>query len=142
MVKWIVVMKIQPSICLDDWGKPRKNLSQVGRHRDLNQGPPEYESNVFSLRHLACFVFIMEKYILFYFYEHFNSDEILEQFRVKAQKVCDDGVLICNINLLKIWFSDQGLCWKFGFQIEDVCWLDVKLKEKNSVLDRAFSFPC
>ena len=24
MVKWIVVMKIQPSICLDDWGKPRK----------------------------------------------------------------------------------------------------------------------
>ena len=24
MDKWIVVMKIQPSICLDDWGKPRK----------------------------------------------------------------------------------------------------------------------
>ena len=24
MVKWIVVMKIQPSICLNDWGKPRK----------------------------------------------------------------------------------------------------------------------
>ena len=24
MVKWIVVMKIQPSICLDDWGKSRK----------------------------------------------------------------------------------------------------------------------
>ena len=24
MVKWIVVMKIQPSICLDEWGKPRK----------------------------------------------------------------------------------------------------------------------
>ena len=27
-------MKIQPSICLDDWGKPRKKPSQVGRHRD------------------------------------------------------------------------------------------------------------
>ena len=24
MIKWIVVKKIQPSICLDDWGKPRK----------------------------------------------------------------------------------------------------------------------
>ena len=37
-------MKIQPSICLDDWGKPRKNHSQVGRHRDSNPGPPECES--------------------------------------------------------------------------------------------------
>ena len=38
MVKWIVVMKIQPSICLDDWGKPQKIPSQVGtgiRIRDL-----------------------------------------------------------------------------------------------------------
>ena len=26
--------EIQPSICLDEWGKPRKNPSQVGRHRD------------------------------------------------------------------------------------------------------------
>ena len=40
MVKWIVVMKTKPSICLDDWGKPRKNLSQVGRHRDLNRDLP------------------------------------------------------------------------------------------------------
>ena len=29
MVKWIVVMKIQPSICLDDWGKTTKK-SQWG----------------------------------------------------------------------------------------------------------------
>ena len=39
MVKWIVVMKIQPSICLDDWGKPRKTpvrLIGIGiRTRDL-----------------------------------------------------------------------------------------------------------
>ena len=53
MVKWIVVMKIQPSICLDDWGKPRKNLSQVGRHRDLNPGPPECESRALPRSHLA-----------------------------------------------------------------------------------------
>ena len=59
MVKWIVVMKIQPSICIDDCEK--KNLSQVGRHRDLNQGPPECESRALPLRHLTrwrsfCFV--------------------------------------------------------------------------------------
>ena len=55
MVKWIVVMKIQPSICLDDWGKPRKNLSQVGRHphRDLDPGPPECESRALPRSHLA-----------------------------------------------------------------------------------------
>ena len=53
MVKWIVVMKIQPSICLDDWGKPRKNLSQVGRHRDLNPGPPECKSHALPRSHLA-----------------------------------------------------------------------------------------
>ena len=39
MVKWIVVMKIQPRICLDDWGKPRKTpVRLVGtgiRARDL-----------------------------------------------------------------------------------------------------------
>ena len=38
MVKWIVVIKIQHSICLDDWGKPRKNPRLVGtgiRTRDL-----------------------------------------------------------------------------------------------------------
>ena len=27
MVKWFVVIKIQPSIFLDDWGKPQKNQS-------------------------------------------------------------------------------------------------------------------
>ena len=39
MVKWIVVMKIQPRICLDDRGKPRKTpVRLVGtgiRTRDL-----------------------------------------------------------------------------------------------------------
>ena len=46
-------MKIQPSICLDNWGKPWKNPSQVGRHRDLNQGPPECESRTLPRNHLA-----------------------------------------------------------------------------------------
>ena len=50
MVKWIVVMKIQPCICLDGWGKPRKNSSQVGRHRDSNPGPPECESHALPPR--------------------------------------------------------------------------------------------
>ena len=53
MVKWIVVMKIQPSICLDDRGKPRKYASQVGRHRDSNPGPPECESRALPRSHLA-----------------------------------------------------------------------------------------
>ena len=46
-------MKIQPRICLDDRGKPRKNLSQVGRHRDLNPGPPECEARALPRSHLA-----------------------------------------------------------------------------------------
>ena len=46
-------MKIQPSICLDDRGKPRKNPSQVGRHRDWNSGPPECESHALPRSHLA-----------------------------------------------------------------------------------------
>ena len=53
MVQWIVVMKIQPSICLDDWGKLRKTPSQVGGHRDLNPRPPECESRALPRSHLA-----------------------------------------------------------------------------------------
>ena len=53
MLKWIVVMKIQPSICLVDWGKPRKNPSQVGRYRASNPGPPECESRALPRSHLA-----------------------------------------------------------------------------------------
>ena len=55
MIKWIVVMKIQPSICLHDWGKPRKNPSQIGRIRGLNPGPPECESRALPRSHLARF---------------------------------------------------------------------------------------
>ena len=40
-------------ICFDDWGKPRKNLSQVDRHQDLNPGPPECESRALPQSHLA-----------------------------------------------------------------------------------------
>ena len=52
MVKWIMVMKIQPRICLDDWRKSPKN-SQIVRHRNLNPRPSEYESSVLALRHLS-----------------------------------------------------------------------------------------
>ena len=38
---------------LDYSGKPRKIPSEIGRHRDLNTGPPEYESSVLLLHHLA-----------------------------------------------------------------------------------------
>ena len=30
-----------------------KELIQIGRYRDLNQGPPEYESSVLALPHPA-----------------------------------------------------------------------------------------
>ena len=33
--------------------KTTKNLSQVGRHRDSNQGPPECESRALPQSHLA-----------------------------------------------------------------------------------------
>ena len=56
MVKWIVVMKLQPSICLDDWVAMKK--SQSGW---LGPGPPKFESSMLPLRHLTrwrnfCFV--------------------------------------------------------------------------------------
>ena len=35
------------------YGKPRKNPSQVGRHRDSNPGPPECESRTIPRSHLA-----------------------------------------------------------------------------------------
>ena len=53
MVKWTVVVQIQPSICLDYCGKPRKKNSLVVRPRDLNQGPPECESRALPRSHLA-----------------------------------------------------------------------------------------
>ena len=53
MVKWILVMKIQPSICFVGLGKPRKNPSQVGRHRDSNPGPTECESRALPRSHLV-----------------------------------------------------------------------------------------
>ena len=57
MVKWIMVVKIQPSIRLDDRRKPRKEKpSQVGRHRDLNHRPPECESRALPRSHLARFI--------------------------------------------------------------------------------------
>ena len=59
MVKWIVVMKIQPSICLDDWGKPWKNPSQVGRHRDSNPGPPECESRALPRSQLTRYIYVI-----------------------------------------------------------------------------------
>ena len=72
MVKWILVMKIQPSICLDVWRKPRKkNSSQVGRHRDLNPGPPECESRALLRRHLAGydeFSLILCRILFFFFF--------------------------------------------------------------------------
>ena len=61
MAKWIVIMKIQPSICLDVLRKPRKkNSSQIGQHRNLNSGPPEYACKVLPQRQPArwrCFYF-------------------------------------------------------------------------------------
>ena len=61
MVKWIAVMKFQPSTCPDDWGRLRKNLSQVGPHRDLNPGNPECESRTLPRSHLARWInFIVE----------------------------------------------------------------------------------
>ena len=59
MVIWIVVMKIQQSICLDDSGKPRKNPSQVSRYRELNRGPPECESRPLPRSHLARWVYFI-----------------------------------------------------------------------------------
>ena len=53
MVKWIVVMKSNPEFALMIEENHEKNLSQVGRHRDLNQRPPERESLALPQSHLA-----------------------------------------------------------------------------------------
>ena len=61
-----MVMKIQPSICLGDCGKPQKTPSQVGRHWDLNPGPPECESRALPRSHLAR-SFHLSGIVLFFF---------------------------------------------------------------------------
>ena len=61
MIKRIVVMKIQPSICLDDIGKPPQK-SQVGRHLDLNSWPLEYESSTLPRGNLARYFGVVENY--------------------------------------------------------------------------------
>ena len=68
MVKCIVVMKIQPSICLHDWGKPRRNSSQVGWYQDLNAGPPECESRALPRSHLAW-------YYYYYYYYYISTNK-------------------------------------------------------------------
>ena len=55
-------------ICLRDRGKPRKNPSQIGKHRDLNLGSLEYESNVLPLRHLARYMCCTVLYICMQIY--------------------------------------------------------------------------
>ena len=83
MVKWIVVMKIQPSICLDHWGKPRKNPSQVARHRDSNSGPTECESRALPRSHLAR----LKKQVLLGFTTLFTILGHQRRFRHRAWKV-------------------------------------------------------
>ena len=56
----------QHTVCLDDSGKPRKNPSQVGRHRDLNQGSSECESRALPRSHLARFIIFLFLYICKY----------------------------------------------------------------------------
>ena len=53
MIKCIIVMKIQPRICLMTDGNHENTTSQVGSNRDLNSGLPEYESTVLPLHHPA-----------------------------------------------------------------------------------------
>ena len=83
-----MVMKIQPSICLGDWGKLRKTPSQVGRHRDSNQGPPECESRALPRSHLSrwitfwpplTYVIKKESWVQNSFCLYWNSSMAVEQ---------------------------------------------------------------
>ena len=58
MVKWIVGNE-NPTQTEENHGK---NPSQVGRHQDLNPGPPKCESRALPRSHLArlfCFIIIL-----------------------------------------------------------------------------------
>ena len=117
MVKWIVVMKIQPSTCLNDWRKPRKNLSQVGRHRDLNPGHPECESRALPRSHLAryvqdcfcCYVIksareAANKVLLFVLWNPLLIEINLSRIRtldIKREKVC----VMCPYLLFSKWWG-------------------------------------
>ena len=46
-------LNTQPSICCDDWEKPRKTLRHNAMYRDLNSRPPEYEFSVLPLCHVG-----------------------------------------------------------------------------------------
>ena len=48
-INWILVTKIQAGIFLITEENHEKPPSQVGRHRNLNQGPPKFESIVLPL---------------------------------------------------------------------------------------------
>ena len=63
------VSRDSKTICLDDWGKPRKTPRQVGRHRDSNRGPPEWESRALPRSHLARYISLKSfVHSLSYFY--------------------------------------------------------------------------
>ena len=105
MVKWIVVMTIQPSICLDDWGKPRKNPSQVGRIRDSNPGPPESESRALPRSHLARLQGYCLSPILLNIYV---SSECSAQGQVFHCKRRNLGVQFCRMQVFHRKLRNQG----------------------------------
>ena len=62
------------------------------------------------------------------------ANNFLEIYRLK---IVEPWTLENGVPKWRNWnISDVLFSWKFGLQMKAVCWLDVKLKEKNSILDR------
>ena len=133
-IKWIVVMKIQPSICLNDWGKPRKTpVRLVGtgiwtrasrmRVSCVTTEPPR-SVRVFCWlwRHFimfcrkngysfVCFVSKLREKVLFHFMCHYKQSNL---YTVQGRMVIGiSGSLIWSKTLKELIFNPCGECrWR------------------------------
>ena len=114
-----------------------KNLSQVGRHRDLNPGPPECESRALPRSHLARY------YYYYYYYYYYTTKGLLQGcclspilFKIYIDVVLKTGrenamlweyQWIPNNFLYNLLFVDDQVLITQG--IEDVAYMTRKLAE-------------
>ena len=121
-------MKIQPSLCLDDWGKPRKNLSQVGRHWNLNPEPPECESRALPRSHLARFFFFsLRNYNT---YLSIFSTQLLSFLNLRCNKInlrslihySIDFFPVINYKIHWIFLIHNSIVFRLVLRTTEMCW--------------------
>ena len=125
MVKWIVVMKIQPSICLDYWVKPRKK-PQSG------WSAPGFEPGT-SRMWVSCVTTGPPRSVFLFLFLHFRRKTRLIKYRARwprgnARDSHSGGPWFksrCRPTWLRFFFvvflNHQGKCW-VGFSLPRSIW--------------------